>query len=173
MDICLREITTADQEQLLQMKREIEALDGNFEGFTRLRAVDDFLVFMEKLERSKHRELLLPGFSPETTYAAVNQAGHVVGVIVIRTELTEKLRCHGGNIGYLVRPRERNKGFGTAMLKAAVDKCRGTAMRRVLVTCRKENIASVKVVERDQGVYENDYITPEDGVCYQRYWIAL
>lgn len=173
VNLYFREITRADQEQLLQMKQEIALFDGNFEGYTRLRAVDDFETFISKIERSKNGKLLPPGFSPEMAFIALNEVEHIVGIIVIRMELTGNLINHGGNVGYIVKPSARGKGCGTKMLQFAVDQCRKYGMSRILVTCRNENHASEKVILRNGGIYENNYFDSECQASYKRYWIIV
>jgi predicted acetyltransferase len=89
-----------------------------------------------------------------------------IGTVMIRHELTPRLRRDGGNIDYHVVPGERRRGHATAMLAAACEWCRGLGMTAVLVTCPADNIGSRRVIEANAGVLESD----SDGVL--RYWIS-
>lgn len=89
-----------------------------------------------------------------------------IGTLVIRHELTPSLLYDGGNIGYHVVPAHRRQGHATAMLGAACERCRRDGMRRLLLTCRPENLASRRVIEANGGVLDS-----ADDLL--RYWIAL
>jgi predicted acetyltransferase len=94
-------------------------------------------------------------------YFLVNKdSKYLVGAIDIRHYLNEYLLKYGGNIGYGVRPSERQKGYATKMLALALGECKKIGMTKVLITCFKNN-----------GFLENEVI--EDGMIKQRYWIRL
>lgn len=90
-----------------------------------------------------------------------------IGTVMIRHELTPRLRRDGGHIGYHVVPGQRRRGHATAMLAAARAWCRGLGLTRVLVTTAADNVASCRVIEANGGVLVSD----ADGVL--RYWIDL
>ena len=52
-----------------------------------------------------------PDFSPQTTFG-VFVDGKLVGGFNLRHVLKGVLINHGGNLGYLIRPSERKKGYG-------------------------------------------------------------
>lgn len=52
-------------------------------------------------------------------------------------------------------------------------KAKEIGLRRVLVSCREENIASSKVIEKNGGAYENNYYDEVQGITFKRYWINL
>lgn len=94
-----------------------------------------------------------------------------VGAVNIRHRLNDSLLFTGGHIGDGIRPSERRKGYGTAMLALALDECRKLGIKRVLMTCDKDNVGSAKAIQKNGGVKENEVI--EDGVIEERYWIEL
>ncbi len=96
----------------------------------------------------------------------------IVGTIQIRETLNDALMNTGGHIGYGVRPSERRKGYATAMLFLALEKCRKLGMEKVLITCDKSNIASAKTIQKCNGILENEFIESDDNII-QRYWIKL
>jgi len=97
----------------------------------------------------------------------------LVGVLVIRYELTTELADKYGHIGYTVRPTERNKGYATLMLKYALDVCRKLGLQSATLGCYKHNAPSVEVIKKCGGVLiaENDNYTP--GISSQYYTIFL
>lgn len=171
--LILKEATINDKEKILEMKLEIENYDNNFEGLSNISQIDNYELFLEKLEKNKHQELINPEYSPQTTYFAFDNDNNIVGGIIIRYLLKGTLINHGGNIGYLIRPSKRGMGYGKEMLSLALDKCKELNLNKVLVTCRDKNIGSKKVIEDNNGIYENDYFDKNNGNNYRRYWIDI
>ena len=66
---------------------------------------------------------------------------------------------------------ERCKGHATEMLKLGTYIANDLEIRRVLVTCDKDNIASSKVIIKNGGVLENE-VNDTDRIV-QRYWIDI
>lgn len=94
-----------------------------------------------------------------------------MGAVNIRHYLNDKLFETGGHIGDGIRPSERRKGYATAMIGLALEECRKLGIDRVLICCDKDNIGSVKSIQRNGGVLENE--VEENGNIVQRYWIEL
>lgn len=179
MDVCIfpntcsaREFTKDDKEQLLNMKEEIDNCDRNFEGFDIFRNIENYDEFLTDLERKKHQELIKQTHSPQTVYGFFID-DKLAGGFIIRHTLKGTLINHGGNIGYLIRPSERRKGYGTVMLKYALMKAKEIGLDKALVSCRAENLASAKVIENNGGIYENNYYDASTGKTFKRYWINL
>ena len=55
---------------------------------------------------------------------------HLVGLLSVRYELPGELSEKIGDIGYGVRPSERNKGYATAMLRYALSVCKEKGMKK-------------------------------------------
>ena len=93
---------------------------------------------------------------PNTLYFLMNDK-KVVGAIDIRHELTEELKFDGGNIGYSIRPSERNKWYATIGLKLALEKCKELGMKKVLLTRRQNNVWSAKAIILNGGIRDSSY----------------
>lgn len=171
----LREINETDKYELLDMVKEIEndIVEDKFEGFRNIKDLTEekFNSFLEELKKNKNMKLYKPNLVDQTTYILTDENNHIYGGTNIRHELNEDLLNHGGHIGYLIRTTERKKGYGTLMLKLALEKCKLLHIEKVLVTCREENIGSAKVIENNNGIYENSFTNIKDGKTYRRYWI--
>ena len=115
-----------------------------------------------------------PGLNsvPATVYWATME-GEVVGRIQLRHELNEALKEFGGNVGYEVRPSFRRQGVATEMLKQILATERAKEMRRLLLTCAPDNIASNKTIASNGGLLvERKYVERiERETCY--YWIEI
>ncbi|MGM1046992.1 MAG: GNAT family N-acetyltransferase [Bacillota bacterium] len=104
-----------------------------------------------------------------STFWLVMRNKKVIGVVNIRHKLNEGLLNRGGHIGYGIRPNERRKGFATEILKQALIKAKGLGIDKVLITCAKDNIGSVKTITNNGGVLDSEEVI--NGIEIQRYWI--
>lgn len=128
----------------------------------------DFEKYVRELDVTEPRE----GLVPDVTFFALDTDRDLfVGAVNIRLHLSERLLIDGGHIGDGIRPSERGKGFGTEMVRLALDECRKRGILRVLMVCDRDNRASARTIEKNGGILENEVMT-EDGPVL-RYWIDL
>ena len=110
---------------------------------------------------------------PSSFYFLMDE-GRIIGSISVRHNLNnEFLKKYGGHIGYNIRPSERGKGFGTKMLYMALFKCDELGLEDIMVTCKKDNIASCKVTENNGGVLFDEVFIPEEDSIFKIYWINV
>ena len=138
-------------------------------GLDRFSSIEDWL---EELKKRSCEDTVPKGLVPSSTYLAVREKdNYIVGMIDIRHYLNEYLTQVGGNIGYGVRKTERNKGYAKQMLKLALEKCKELKIKKVLITCDEDNIASEKVILSANAKLED--IRNVDGENKKRFWIDL
>ena len=138
-------------------------------GLDRLSSIEDWL---EELNKRSCEDTVPKGLVPSSTYLGVREKdNYIVGMIDIRHYLNEYLTQVGGNIGYSVRKSERNKGYAKQMLKLTLEKCKDLKMKKVLITCDEDNIASEKVILSANAKFED--IRSIDGKNKKRFWIDL
>ena len=138
-------------------------------GLNRFSSIEDWL---EELKKRSSEATVPEGLVPSSTYLGVREKdNYIVGMIDIRHYLNKYLTQVGGNIGYSVRKSERNKGYAKQMLKLALEKCRDLKMKKVLITCDEDNIASEKVILSANAKLED--IINVDGKNKKRFWIDL
>ena len=138
-------------------------------GLDRLSSIEDWL---EELNKRSCEDTVPKGLVPSSTYLAVREKdNYIVGMIDIRHYLNEYLTQVGGNIGYGVRKTERNKGYAKQMLKLALEKCKELKIKKVLITCDEDNIASEKVILSANAKLED--IRNVNGENKKRFWIDL
>jgi len=147
----------------------INAGEAWIHGSAGLHHAEDYEAWLEQV--ISLRTKAPPGFVTGDSYFAIEE-GRIVGMISIRHALNESLMNCGGHVGYGVRPTERRKGYGAAMLALALEQCRALGILRVLVTCDKNNIASAGTIKKNGGILENE-VALDDGTISQRYWISL
>lgn len=110
---------------------------------------------------------------PGLTYFFVREEDdRIVGMINIRLSLNEFLRNEAGHIGYCIRPAERKKGYGTALLRAGLAVCRRVDISEVIVTCDKINLGSAGVIQNCGGILEAELYSEAFGAVIQRYVIS-
>jgi predicted acetyltransferase len=110
---------------------------------------------------------------PYSTFWLVDK-NNFIGRVNIRHKLNRKLLRKGGHIGYVIAGNQRNKGYGTQILKLALIKAKKMGLKKVLVTCNENNLASKKVIEKNGGRFCNAiYVNSADEIKTLRYWINL
>jgi predicted acetyltransferase len=168
--VLLRLITPEDRDVVLRAHREVVD-DEFFTPFLFMAEDETWESFIDGYEKDGTGKNLAPGRVPET-FLVAEVEGEIVGRVSIRHKLNEYLRNFGGHIGFVIRPKFRNKGYATEILTLALEISRNLGLTRVLVTCDDMNVASATVIERCGGVLENR-VQKEPGILMRRYWISL
>lgn len=104
------------------------------------------------------------------TYRWIVEGDRVHGGIALRHGPNDEVRQFG-HVGYGIRPSSRQRGLATWALGQILDEARALGLDQVLIVCEVDNLASVKTIERQGGVFEEVRDT-EDGPV-RRYWIKL
>ena len=158
--------------EILKYKKEFledEPIINGAAGLDRFLTVEDWL---EELEKRSSKDTVPEGLVPSSTYLGIREKdNYIVGMIDIRDCLNDFLLQTGGHIGCGVRKSERKKGYAKQMLKLALEKCKDLKMKKALITCDEDNIASEKVILSANAKFED--IRTVDGKKYKRFWIEL
>lgn len=137
------------------------------------RYINNYDEWLKKLEEDRNR---IPDEErvPSETFMLIREKDNkLLGIINIRLALNKALLEHGGHIGYSIRPTERRKGYNSYQLYQALKLCNKLDIKKVLITCNKDNIASSKSIKKFGGILENEVIDPTDNILTQRYWINV
>ncbi|WP_413374906.1 GNAT family N-acetyltransferase [Alkalihalobacillus sp. 1P02AB] len=105
-----------------------------------------------------------------TTYWLINEEEEVVGAVNIRHTLNSFLFEQGGHIGYGIRPSARQKGYATQILALALQESNKLGIKKVLVCCDEDNLASYKTIVKNGGMIDEDFVT-DDGEVIKRFWV--
>ena len=92
----------------------------------------------------------------DTFFAVRISDDKIVGIIDLRHTLNDFLKDLG-NCGYSVRPSERKKGYATEMLYLLLQTAREAGMKELHISVEKENTASIKVIQKNGGMYERSF----------------
>ena len=87
--------------------------------------------------------------------------------------LAESTRINGGHIGFFIHPSYRRKGYGKQALTLALVELKKLGEPKALVTVYPENIASIRIVEANDGQLEDTIFDPKTEHEINRYWIKL
>ncbi len=163
-----------DKEAVLNFKNELLKFGGEING--------EGGIVRENLTYDKWLEKLRLYSNPKTVPEGKVRGDHfltyrktdkrLVGMVNIRYELNDFLSKFGGHIGDCVRPTERNKGYATEQIRLALDIMKANNIYKVLMTCKKSNIASAKSIEKNNAKFENE-IVDDNGIVFNRYWIDI
>ena len=159
-------------DEIIKYKEESLAESPIINGSAGLDRFSSIEIWFEELKKRSREDTVPKGLVPSSTYLGVREKdNYIVGMIDIRHYLNEYLTQVGGHIGYGVRKTERNKGYAKQMLKLALEKCKELKIKKVLITCDEDNIASEKVILSANAKLED--IRNIDGENKKRFWIDL
>ncbi len=98
-----------------------------------------------------------------------------LGSVTVRHSLTPALELWGGHIGYAVKPSAWGRGYASAMLAGMLAWVRANLpLKRVTLTANVKNPASIRVIEKNGGIFRDEVPHPWiPGDTGRRYWIDL
>ncbi len=177
MNLYLKEPSIENKEEIIKMCQEIsqDNKEDNFEGMSNLKMVltDGYEKWLEHNEMDKHIEDVKPEWSNATNYILIDSSGHVYGCCCLRHHLKDDLINIGGNIGYVIRPSQRGKGYGTTQLMLILNKAYELGLEEVLLTCRENNNGSKKTIEKCSYRAVEPVQSRTPGILELRYWVDV
>jgi len=160
------------EKQIQSYKDEFIKHNENIDGSAGLAKASSISAWINSIKSNSNEATVAEGLVTASTYIIIREDDdYLIGMIDIRHHLNDFLFRAGGHIGYSVRHSERNKGYAKEMLRLALMECRDLNIKKVLVTCSKDNLASAKVILFHNGKFENSLLI--DGKVQNRYWIDL
>jgi predicted acetyltransferase len=158
-----------DEPAFLEARRAVPP--GNPTFLRDYREGMDYGAFLRLLEDHRAGRGLPPGVAPSTFLFAFLD-DRIVGRASVRHALVPPLGELAGHVGYAVLPHARNRGIATRILRDAVRYARDElGLERVLVTCDDDNAASMRVIEKNGGVFLDLREAASLRRPKRRYWI--
>ena len=137
-------------------------------------ALEDFDKFVQKLQNNAKGIDIPEEWVTTHTFWLTNNEGRLLGTTRVRPDNdNEFVRNYAGNIGYDISPLHRQKGYGTTILKLALEKAKSLGMDRVLITCNYDNVGSIRIIESNGGIFEAEVFCESKNTLLRRYWITL
>ena len=170
--LIIRRPTLRDKEQVEEMVEEFRKYESIINGHGSIDKCASYEEWLDKLAMYENKETLPEGRVLSTQYITVRESDNkVVGLVNARWYLNDFLKIHGGHIGDSIRPLERNKGYATEQIRLVLEEFKKRGEKKVLITCKKQNIASARTIEKNGGILENEVVY--EGDTYKRYWITI
>ncbi len=168
-------IPTMDYELAIKSFRDEFLKTGDdMDGCLSLAKIPEIQDWIKQVESFSSEKTCSKDYVRVTQFLYLRKSDNkVVGVIQIRHYLNEFLEKYGGHVGYSVRPSERRKGYATRMLKGILPLAVELGFDKIVVTCLRENQASIKTILNNGGVYQSTVHEPERDVYLNRYSISL
>ena len=162
------------EDGIRDFRREFLDSGSKAEGSGNLLRYEDTGEWLDYLRIRSSADTAPAGTVPFTQYIAVREEdGKVIGALQIRHYLKGDFALYAGHIGYSVRPSERRKGYGTQMLRLALQRCRDMGIDRVMISCVDTNEASRRTILKCGGVFYSTYYYSAADQTIEKYWIAL
>lgn len=131
-------------------------------------ALVDFHAYLNDLEDLSNGTHLPEDRIATSTFWLIDQ-DRVVGVVRIR----HREDGSGGHIGYDISPIYRQKEYGSQILKLALVKAVEIGLSQVIVTCASNNIPSIKIIEKCNGLLSGTVYDEDDHEYLLKYVIDL
>jgi len=130
------------------------------------KALENFNEYIKDLQDISKGINVPEDWVPTSTFWLIDN-NEVVGVTRVRHQEVET----AGHIGYDISPGNRNKGYGTKILKLALDEALKLGIKEAIVTCSTENSASKKIIEKNNGKLLGTIFDEEENENLYRYSI--
>ena len=157
-DICLVRPDEGWEAEVVAFRQEFwEAGERVICGSALLDQRENYAEWLELVRANARRETAPRGWVLSEVFLAVRESDQrMVGIIELRHELNDFLRDFG-HCGYSVRPGERGKGYGRAMLRLLCKHARRCGMAHLQLSCEEDNTPSRRVIVGAGGEYVRDF----------------
>ncbi len=132
----------------------------------------EFEAFLESARQCNDNSNRPAGAVPQE-YRWLVEDDEVVGQVYFLHWANQENPEDDGQIDYLIRPSQRQKGYGTQILRLTLERLKQVGTTRVLISCDSQNIASQKIILANGGVFESEIPDIFDSKKRWRYWISL
>lgn len=150
------------------------------EAFCTIRSVDEMIQMLSDNSERYFYQLykkekgidLKQNHVAQTTFWLIDDEEYI-GTFALRHDLTENLKEIGGHIAYQIKPSKQRQGYATKGLFLCLDEALKIGLEQVLITCKKNNIASYKTMQKVMLKMGGREIEPSitDGHKNYRIWI--
>ena len=130
-----------------------------------------FAKYVAECQKQKQDWRPGPNKISTTTYVLLESQDVICGFGRMRFPLTDKTEKHGGNLEFDVPPSRRGQGYGALTLNRMLFEAVRAGLARVLLTCPTAQLAAIKCIEKNRGVFKDEIYGLEDLPPISRFWI--
>jgi len=131
-------------------------------------AIDNFDQYLNRLENNSKGIDIPEGWVQTSSFWLIHN-NEVVGVTRVRHQEVEG----AGHIGYDISPCHRRKGYGTEILKLALEEAGKLGIKEAIVTCNVNNGTSKKIIEKNNGKFLGNVFDEEENEELYKYSILI
>lgn len=132
MGIELRKAAVTDGMDIYEMLQELPADENGFINQAAGMRFHEYKEWLKGKVQNAEQTGIVDGWKVPATTFWLFEDGRPVGCGSVRHFLTDKLLEQGGNIGYSIRPSDRNRGLGKVLLSLLIDESRKMGIDRLL-----------------------------------------
>jgi len=165
------QLITADQ---LTLKAFADMLDDyvvSGKPFLGMTSPFEFSSFIRTCVQHSMGIGLPPAVSPYTRYFLADDNGVIYAQGDVRHVATKRNVTFAGQLGYGVLPSHRGCGYGTLICRLLLEKARENGFDSVIITCRNDNLASARVIEKNGGKLLETRFSFTDRALMRRYLV--
>lgn len=136
---------------------------------------EDFSAMYIRLKNREQGINIHPRDVPSCLYWILDMKSEmIVGTLDMRYKIIGDYFDRLGHVAYYIKPSERKKGYATEALRQVLELYKIRKEKKILITCYKDNIASLKVIQKNGGILESEKADPQNSAhILQRWWIML
>ena len=154
MGIELRKAAVTDGMDIYEMLQELPADENGFINRAACMRFDEYKEWLKDKVQNAEQTGIVDGWKVPATTFWLYEDGRPVGCGSVRHFLTDKLLEQGGNIGYSIRPSDRNRGLGKVLLSLLINESGKMGIDRLLLTIQNGNLPSLHVALANGGKIE-------------------
>ena len=154
MGLEIRKLSVDDGRDIYEMLQELPADENGFINPVKDKTFDEYKEWLKKSVKSSEQVGVVDGWKVPTTTFWLFENNRPVGFGKVRHFLTDALLENGGNVGYTIRPSERNRGLGKRLLSFLIGESKEIGVTRLLLTIQNHNIPSIRAALANGGKIE-------------------
>ena len=142
-------------DDIFKYKREFIENNDSLDGSASLDEYDNYEAWEKGFLRYKDRTKIDPSTNlvEGSEYLLIDhETKEIIGMINLRHETNDYIRCYVGNVGYSIRPKFRHKGYGTKALEMMKTLCFCKNMKSIYVGCNNDNEGSRRIILNNGGI---------------------
>jgi predicted acetyltransferase len=150
----IKKLSVDDDVDIFNMLQQIPNGENGFQNNVEGLSFDEYKDWLIENDTCSKQIGIKDGWKvPQTIFWLIVDK-KPIGIGKLRHFLTDKLLEEGGTIGYAIIPSERNKGYGSILVRELLKEAQKLNINKVLFTISNDNIASIKIAFAQGGILE-------------------